>query len=370
MLDPLDSLQLIVRAAGTTAALILAMSLSRVREASAAARICGALLCLGAAAYLPCSLRAGVCAAPALLPVTVLASAVPFFFWGWTCAVMDDDFRLRPFAWAAAATLVGLPMAVRAIGFANCDGWSVIVHSLLGIAFVIAALATVLRTWREDLIESRRRLRLLVLIVTGGYTFAVMTVELVHGDRPPSPMLQLITASAVSLLLLILSMSLLGVSERFRAAFGSGIDAPAAGLSDAQPSAVQPAAVAARDVEREWLDRLQELMSDKALYRDPSLSITKLATTLGLPEKKLRQLINVRLGHRNFPSYVNAFRLEEVRLRLHEPRHDHVPILTLALDAGFGSVVVFNRAFKERHATTPTQYRAARGGTAETSEEE
>lgn len=358
MSNSLDSLELIARTAGVTAALILAMSLARSPGASVVGRLCGALLCCGVAAYLPCSMRPGLCAAPALLPVVLLASGVPFFFWAWTSAIMDDDFRLRPLAGAAAAALVGLPFAVRAIGFDRCDDWSVIVHSVLGIAFVVAALATVLRTWREDLIESRRRLRLAVLIVTGGYSLVVMIIELIHGARPPSPALQLVNAIAISILLLILSGSLLGVSERFRAAVGW-----IAPTSRARAD-VQPAAVEARDMEQELLDRLHGLMTGKALYRDPSLSVAKLAGTLGVPEKKLRLLINGRLGHKNFPSYVNAFRLEEVRMRLCEARHDHVPILTLALDAGFGSVVVFNRAFKERFATTPTHYRAMRAAPA------
>lgn len=352
---PLDSIELIVRTAGVTAALILALSLARTPGAPLLGRVCGALLCCGVAAYLPCSMRPGLCAATPLLPVVLLASAVPFFFWAWSGSVMDDDFRPGPRAAAAAATLVGLPLAVRASGIGGCDEWSIVVHSLLGIAFVVAALATVLRTWREDLVESRRRLRLAVLIATGGYTLVVMTIELIHGEQPGA-VLRLVNATAISLLLLILSASWLGMTERFRSVFGW----TAAERSRTRPE-VQPAAVEARDVEQELLDRLREQMSEKALYRDPSLSLARLAGALGVPEKKLRQLINGRLGHRNFPSYVNAFRLEEVSTRLREARHDHVPILTLALDAGFGSIVVFNRAFKERFAVTPTQYRTARG---------
>jgi len=67
-----------------------------------------------------------------------------------------------------------------------------------------------------------------------------------------------------------------------------------------------------------------------------------------------------RAFNKNFPSYVNAFRLEEVRLRLTDSRNDHLPILTLGLAAGFGSIVVFNRVFKERYLMTPTEYRAQR----------
>lgn len=54
------------------------------------------------------------------------------------------------------------------------------------------------------------------------------------------------------------------------------------------------------------------------------------------------------------------FRLEEVRRRLQDASQDQVPILTMALEAGFGSVVAFNRAFKESYGLTPSAYRARR----------
>jgi AraC-like DNA-binding protein len=37
-----------------------------------------------------------------------------------------------------------------------------------------------------------------------------------------------------------------------------------------------------------------------------------------------------------------------------------VPILTVALDAGFGSIGPFNRAFKAHTGLTPSEYRRSR----------
>ena len=90
-------------------------------------------------------------------------------------------------------------------------------------------------------------------------------------------------------------------------------------------------------------------MTHDAAYRDATIAIAPLAARLGVTEKKLRELINGRLGFRNFSSYVNAFRVEEVRRRLLDTRQDEVPILTMALEAGFGSIVAFNRAFKDSY---------------------
>jgi len=182
----------------------------------------------------------------------------------------------------------------------------------------------------------------------------VMCVEIYFHDSLASPALQLLNAVSLTLLLLVLCGVLLSVSDGMRTAFGWAV-AP-----DVQPTPVQSAEVKTRDVEQELIDKLQSQMTDKALYRDANLAVATLASSLGVQDKRLREIINRRLGHKNFPSYVNAYRLEEVRTRLSDLRNDRLPILTLALDAGFGSIVVFNRAFKERYAMTPTEYRAAR----------
>jgi len=46
--------------------------------------------------------------------------------------------------------------------------------------------------------------------------------------------------------------------------------------------------------------------------------------------------------------------------RLSDPACDRRPILTLALEAGFGSIGPFNRAFRERHGVSPSEFRAMR----------
>jgi AraC-like DNA-binding protein len=102
---------------------------------------------------------------------------------------------------------------------------------------------------------------------------------------------------------------------------------------------------------------LEQLMSAERAYRDEALTIAGLAARLGTPEYRLRRLINRRLGHRNFNAYVNAFRLDEARRWLADPAQREVPVTTIALDAGFGSIGPFNRAFKAATGTTPTAYR-------------
>jgi AraC-like DNA-binding protein len=71
----------------------------------------------------------------------------------------------------------------------------------------------------------------------------------------------------------------------------------------------------------------------------------------------LRRLINQRLGYRNFTTFLNGYRLDDVMVALAEPAQEAVPILTIALDAGFQSLGPFNRAFKAQTGMTPSEFR-------------
>jgi AraC-like DNA-binding protein len=92
-------------------------------------------------------------------------------------------------------------------------------------------------------------------------------------------------------------------------------------------------------------------------YRSEDLSIASLAARLSVPEYRLRRLINRRLGHRNFNAYVNGFRLAEAMAALADARKRELPVLTIALTAGFQSIGPFNRAFKAATGLTPTEFR-------------
>jgi AraC-like DNA-binding protein len=91
------------------------------------------------------------------------------------------------------------------------------------------------------------------------------------------------------------------------------------------------------------------------------VTIGALAVRVGVAEYVLRRLIHEHLGHRNFASFMNEYRLQEVRERLQDPSLARRPVLTLALEAGFGSIGPFNRLFKERFGMTPTSFRAHGG---------
>jgi AraC-like DNA-binding protein len=349
------ALEIIIRSAATTSALVLAASVSRAASASGLARAFGTMLCAGTAVYTACSGSPAPSSLWLLVPAALLSGGIPFFFWGWCRSVMDDQFHVTIGPLLAGLVMMGDTVFLATTTDATARSWGIAAHSLLGLAFLVIALAEVLQGWRADLIESRRRLRLLVLVVAGGYSTVVLLVELFLRAQAPFAALQLMNALLLMLMLFGLACAILSPSPAMRDAFGWNLAIP--------PAPARPADVAVSDPDRLLVAKLERFMSAEAAYRDPQITVAALAGRLGVSEKRLRGLINQRLGHKNFASFVNAFRLEEVRLRLGDPRHDHLPILTLALDAGFGSVVAFNRAFKAQYGVTPSEFRAKRDDT-------
>ncbi|WP_443748368.1 helix-turn-helix domain-containing protein [Asticcacaulis solisilvae] len=109
--------------------------------------------------------------------------------------------------------------------------------------------------------------------------------------------------------------------------------------------------------EEHLASRVAGLMADDDVYAVASLKVADLAKRLGEPEYKVTQCITGALGFRNFNHMVNSFRIAEARRRLADPNLDDLPVLTIALDCGFGSIGPFNRAFKAELDMTPTAYR-------------
>jgi AraC-like DNA-binding protein len=249
----------------------------------------------------------------------------------------------------AAGLLTGPPEA-DALGGARTA------QKALAAGFVVAALWRLWASDAGDLVPSRRIVRHWLLAYIGMHGMVILAVELVlRGSRPPG----WVDALNVAVIGIALSVSL-ALLVRFHAGaietlFGTGEEA--GGKSDT-PTPAMPAGTA---IDAQWVERLQRLMTADCAYRDPELSATALAQRLGLPEYRLRELINRQLGYRNFPAFVNDHRLREVEGKLVDPALDRYPILTLALEAGFGSIGPFNRAFRDRHGVTPTAFRSRRG---------
>ena len=102
-------------------------------------------------------------------------------------------------------------------------------------------------------------------------------------------------------------------------------------------------------------ERLLGLMGTGRAYAQEGLSLAQLAQQADATPAQLREAINLHLGYRNFNDFLHQYRIDEAAQRL--LRQD-LPILSIALDVGYGSIGPFNRAFKQIKGVTPSEFRA------------
>lgn len=354
----LMSIDLGLRGAVVGLSLLIAALALRDRRDSTVARLAAALV-IGAAASV-------ICSAPNFprpfawwgLLLLAIASANSVVFWLWARAAFDDDFAPRSWhavLWAAVAVAQWLV----ASGITRSAGFEFAIDRTLSLAYLgLALLATAqtLATWRADLVAGRRRLRLVVLIGASAYIAHNAYLSLFPMPPPSSSIFSLAGVTDAFALFMLVGLSAWNLLEA-GTRDGSILlpakgDAPGgaravASADQGKPAAIEPAL---------WR-RLEHLMTVERAYRREGLTIGSLSAELGVPEYRLRQLINEGLGHRNFNAFLNRYRIEEAKAALGDPEQVEVPVLTIAMDTGFQSIGPFNRAFKAATDVTPTEFR-------------
>jgi AraC-like DNA-binding protein len=335
--------------AGTTALLLLlAALLFRDFRIVAAGRLSIAFA-LGSAAH------ALTAASAFTLPVTPWHAALiavstgnVVVFWLFARALFDDGFELR--RWHAAPWA-----AVVALSLTNClvlvpaqtldPRIFAVAITVISLAFVALAVGQTVASWPTDLVEDRRRLRVFVVCATAVYAGfnAVVQLFLPIGGAPGVG--AAVNAAILAAVVIAIAVSLMRVK-------GETIFAIAE-----KPAAATLAPNGQSVSDRKLLDALMRLMSDERIYRHEGITIGTLATKLAVPEYRLRRLINQQLGYRNFNVFLNNHRIEEAKAALADPSQAEVPVITIAMDAGFQSLGPFNRAFKATTGVTPTEYR-------------
>lgn len=284
-------------------------------------------------------------AAPLGLIFSVIGGSTPALFWLFAKTWFSDQTQLR----RRDMVLVGLWAAnVLAMQLTYRAAPQLVVYPALvfRLGMVALGLAGLWHAWRGregDLIESRRRLRFWLIVTVGLYVLAIGIAEpLVYRGGAPRAILSLIAGSIV--------FSTLGLCGAMFVSRRSDLFGPEPGRTGDRPDPV----VAGDDP---LIQRLLGYMETERPHRDEGLTIAALAARIGEQEYRLRRIINSALGHRNFAQFLNSYRLGEVKGALADPAQREVPILTIALDAGFGSLGPFNRAFKDSEGITPTEYR-------------
>jgi AraC-like DNA-binding protein len=370
-LDPLHA-EMALR--GAVGGLLLFHALNLLQPGPrAAARLALIGFVTSVGAYLVCQQADALLVLPRAMAYALLLGCVAGAAWLWVAAraVFHDEFRwsVPVMALLGLATLIGL--AANLPYFPQGEGpyrtfpddapvvWLGRLHALNMLAFSSAALWEVARGWRDDLVQSRRAARRWVAMGIGLYATLALVVELAlrgHAVGRLLPALHVlgIGTIALGLALLVARRPLAEVLGFEESAVPPNVarSEPMPAIEDALTAAT--ARPASARSERHF-DALEQAMSQGRLYRKEGLSLADLAQTLSIGEASLRELINQRLGFRNFNDFLHHHRLREATERLST---EDLPILTIALECGYGSIGPFNRAFKQRTGVTPTEFRA------------
>jgi len=286
---------------------------------------------------------------PAQLPYVLsdaLSVMVPAFFWLFVRLWFDDQQRIGWRSWLLVAAFGTLPLIqialIAATAQFNMAIWVVVRIGMF--AFAVAGMWIAWRGRSNDLIEARRGFRVTLVCAIGIFILLATFVEMFHDRDTTHDLWRTFMLVAIAIATFIVSVGL----YRFRSA--ELFAAPGAAPKQPAPAS-EPSSLARR---------LEAVMAEERAYRAEGFSITALAARLGEPEYRVRRAINGEMGFRNFTAFLNGFRLDEVRAALADPGQREVPILTIALDAGFGSLGPFNRAFRDAEGTTPSAYRTAK----------
>jgi len=351
---PIDYLEAMLRGGAMTAAAILGLLFAR-RGLDTPIGLFGFTQGIATLAFLSCSAPWLVKGSALWWTLTTLCHFTPLAFWLFAHAVFNDIERVQT---AEKRVCSGYLLLVIAYV------WSLAVEPTLlsetvedlfrltALGFGLYVMFDVIREYGNDLIERRRKVRL-YLVGSVGTLFVVLVVYniVTSGARPHG-----VSAMLFNGILILLSGGLaLMITRLRRDLFPLELAAVTQAGAASAPSVDTPAA--APEIDPRDVGAVLCVMEKNHAYRDETLTVATLAARLDTQEYRLRRVINQGLGQRNFTKFVNGYRLAEVEAALRDPSQAKTPILTLALDAGFGSIGPFNRAFKDKHGITPRAFR-------------
>jgi AraC-like DNA-binding protein len=351
----LSTIDIALRGATVALLLVLAASLFRGFGTVLAGRLAAAFALGSAAHAVTASIGATSQVSIGHAPVIALSTGNVVVFWLFTRALFDETFRLRwwhALVWAAVA----------AFSFVNCM-WlapasgvrlSIIAVNLLALGFIVLAVAQTIASWSSDLVEGRRRVRSFIVGAAALYGGLNAVLQISLSGSGAAEIANTVNSAALAVVVAAISIAMMRVD---------GADLfPAP--PEVQADTSDAAAIESSAADQKLIDALLRLMGDERIYRHDNVTIGTLATKLAIPEYKLRRLINQRLGYRNFNVFLNEHRIAEAKAALADPSQAEVPVITIAMDAGFQSLGPFNRAFKATTGVTPTEYRRLKASAA------
>ena len=101
------------------------------------------------------------------------------------------------------------------------------------------------------------------------------------------------------------------------------------------------------------IERLQKVMTDKSLFKNPDLKINDVAREINISGHYLSRILNENI-EKNFTLFVNEYRINEACTMLSQTTN--ITIEAIGDEVGFNSKSTFFATFKKIKGTTPSVY--------------
>lgn len=209
----------------------------------------------------------------------------------------------------------------------------------LAVALCVHVFWLAVRGFDEELSSGYRLVRVCITLIAAALMLLLAVNEFTRSVPVRQPVVSLTTAGL--LFVFVYGVCLAALSALRETPQTAGIRKTESG----QPTDHDP------------IHRKLKAFVEAGRYTESGLTIASVAHSLGVPEHKLRRVINQQLGYRNFSQFLNHYRITRAQQQLADPALRDTSILTLALELGYGSIGPFNRAFREKTGLTPSQFR-------------
>ena len=118
----------------------------------------------------------------------------------------------------------------------------------------------------------------------------------------------------------------------------------------------------------EYITHIYAFMQAEKPYLNAELTVQDLSKQLNISRHHLTEILNNDIG-KNFFTFINEYRVDEVKRRLLHPKFEHLTIVAIAFESGFNSKSTFNSIFKQNTGKTPSQWKIAEKKKAEITKE-
>ena len=189
-----------------------------------------------------------------------------------------------------------------------------------------------------------------VMLVVTAFIDAIVSLDFVLGDGRQARTLLSVAS--------VLWLAVAGYAATVADNAHPDNEANSSAVDFASSSSAMPASTSIDDDEA-IASRVDALMREQHLYRDPDLTLERLARRAGIPGRQISGALN-RIHGRNVSQVVNEYRVGDAKRRLVTTR---APVTVIMLESGFGTKSNFNREFLRVTGMTPSSYRRTGGET-------